>query len=210
MARIAAVLVMSLVLLALLIPAALAQAQEPRVGVVDMAKVLEGYKEFQDSDQQYKTFLAERQQQLQERMAVRLLSEEELKEYQNLKAVAAPADEQKKRLEQLRAVAETRENELNTLSRLPSPSEEEKKRLSDLKAVADKSSAEIEQLQKRLSDEINARNKELSEKLNQKIEAALAAVAKDKRVDLILAKDAVLYGGRDLTDEVLTKLNAAS
>jgi Skp family chaperone for outer membrane proteins len=201
---------MSLVLLALLIPAALAQAQEPRVGVVDMAKVLEGYKEFQDSDQQYKTFLAERQQQLQERMAVRLLSEEELKEYQNLKAVAAPADEQKKRLEQLRAVAETRENELNTLSRLPSPSEEEKKRLSDLKAVADKSSAEIEQLQKRLSDEINARNKELSEKLNQKIEAALAAVAKDKRVDLILAKDAVLYGGRDLTDEVLTKLNAAS
>lgn len=210
MGKITAVWVMSLLVGALLVPAALAQEPEPRFGVVDMAKVLEGYKDFKDSDQQYKTFLAERQQQLDEGMAVRLLSEEELKEYQNLKAVAAPADDQKQRLEQLRAVAETRENELNSLSRLTSPSEEEKKRLSDLKTLADKSSAEIEQLQKRLSDEINARNKELSEKLNQKIESALAAVAKDKRVEFILAKDAVLYGGRDLTNDILTKLNAAS
>jgi len=206
-ARIAAVLVMLLALAALVAPAA-AQESAPRIGVVDMPKVLDGYNEFKDLDQQYKAFLAERQQQLQERMAVRLLSKDELKEYQNLKATAAPSEQQKQRMEELRKVAEARENELATLSRLPNLTENEKKRLSDLNATADGSAAEVEQLQKRLSDEIGARNKELSDKLQKKIEAALAAIAKEKRVDVILAKEAVLYGGRDLTSDVLAKLNA--
>lgn len=210
MAKRVAVLVVLLLVGVLLAPAVRAQEQESRLGVVDMTKVLDGYKEFKDSDEEYKRFLADRQQQLQERNTVRLLREDEMKEYQNLKAVAAPTEEQKRRLEQLRAVAETRENELNSLSRLPTPNDDEKKRLSELKASADQSSTEIEQLQKRLSDEINARNKELSDKLNRKIESALAAVAREKRVDFILAKDAVLYGGRDLTNDVLTKLNAPS
>lgn len=210
MAKRLAVLVVALALASLAAPGVLAQEPAaPRLGVVDMAKVLEGYKEYQDSDAQYKQFLRDRQQQLQERMSVSLLSEEELREYQNLKAVQAPTEEQKKRLEQLLAVAETRESELNELARLPTPSPEEKQRLDDLRAQADKSSKEIEELQKQLSDEINQRNKELSESLNSKIESALAAVAKEKHVDYILSKDAVLFGGRDLTNDALAKLNGS-
>jgi outer membrane protein len=206
--RVMAFLVVSLMLAALVAPSAVAQQQTPKLGVVDMAKVLDEYKEFKDADAEYKKLLAARQAQLQDRMAVRLLSADELKEYQNLQAVVAPSDEQKKRMEQLRAVAQTREDELTGLQRVTSPTEDQKKRLAELQGLGDKSSQEISQLQQRLSDEINARNKELSEKLNKKIEAALEAVAKDKRMDYILAKDAVLYGGRDLTNEVLAKLNA--
>jgi Skp family chaperone for outer membrane proteins len=208
--KLVAALTASLILLALVASGAAAQQQEPRLGVVDMAKVLDGYKEFKSSDAEYKAFLTERQQQLQERMSVRMLGDDEMKEYQNLKSVTAPTAEQKQRLEQLRAVAETREKELTDLQSVASPTDEQKKRMADLAAVADKSTKEIEDLQKRLSDEINQRNKELSEKLNSRIESALAAVAKDKRVDFILAKDAVLYGGRDLTDDVLAKLNAGA
>jgi Skp family chaperone for outer membrane proteins len=204
-----AILVMSLLLAALVAPAAVAQEQALKLGVVDMAKVLDGYKAFKDADAEYKKLLSARQAQLQDRMAVRLLSEEELKEYQNVQAVVAPSEEQKKRMEQLRAVAQTREDELTGLQRVASPTDEQKKRLTELQTLGDKSSQEISTLQQRLSDEINQRNKELSEQLNKKIEAALEAVAKEKRMDYILAKDAVLYGGRDLTDEVLAKLNAA-
>lgn len=210
LAKQVACLVVALMIAALVAPFALAQEQAPRLGVVDMAKVLEGYTEFQASDAEYKQFLRDRQGQLQQRMSVRLLRDDELKEYQNLTSVVAPTDDQKRRLEELRALAEKRENELNGLSRLSDPTPEEKQRLTELQAVADKADEEISGLQQRLADEINQRNKELSEKLNQKIEAALAAVAREKRVDYILSKDAVLYGGRDLTDEVLAKLNPSA
>jgi len=200
-------LAVSLIVLALAAPGSMAQ-QEARLGVVDMDKVLSEYKEFQASDADYKKFITERQQQLQERISVSLLTEDEMKEYQNLKAVTAPTPEQKQRQEQLRATAETREKEFNDLQSAAAPTDEQKKRLAELQALADKSSKEVQDLQKRLTDEANQRNKELSEKLNQRIETALAAVAKEKRVDFILAKSAVLYGGRDITADVLAKLNA--
>jgi len=205
-------LVVSGVIVALAATAALAQEPERpvRMGVVDIAKVLDEYREFQESDAEYKQFLRERQQQLQERMSVRLLLEEELREYRNLKALAAPTEEQKRKIEQLRAVAEARHNELDALLRVAGPTDEQKQRLGELQALADKADQEIIELQKRLSEEINQRNKELSERLNQKIEAALAAVAREKRLDFILAKDSVLYGGRDVTEDVLAKLNPST
>lgn len=209
MIRVATILAVAIIVAALAAPTAPAQAAEPKIGVVDMAKVLDGYKEFQDSDKIYKDFLRERQQQLQDRMSVSLLSDAELKEYQNIKAATAPTQEQKQRLEQLKAVAEARQNELDTLSRATNPTDAEKQRLAELKALSDKSSADISQLQQRMSDEIAKRNKELSENLNKKIESALAAVAAEKRLDYILAKDAVLFGGRDVTSDVLAKLSPA-
>jgi Skp family chaperone for outer membrane proteins len=207
--RLAAVLALVIAVAALAASAAQAQAAPPKIGVVDMTKVLEGYKEFQESDKIYKDFLRERQEQLQDRMSVSLLSETELKEYQNIKAATAPTQEQKQRLEQLKAVADARQNELDTLSRAATTTDAQKQRLAELRAMSDKSSADIAQLQQRISDEIAKRNKELSENLNKKIEAALSAIAADKHLDYILAKDAVLFGGTDVTADVLTRLNPA-
>jgi len=204
----AAILIACALIATLAAPSALAQERAPRVGVVDMSKVLDGYKEFQASDQQYKAFLRERQVQLAERASLRLLNPQELKEYQNLKQVTAPSDEQKRRIEELKAVADTREKELTGLQAVTTPTEEQQKRLAELNDLQEKSNAELAQMEESARAEINQRNKELSDQLNKKIEAVLAAVAKDKRFDLVLAKDAVLYGGLDITDAVLAKLNA--
>ena len=206
----AAVLIACALVAALATPLACAQERAPRLGIVDMAKVLSTYKEFQESDRQYKDFLRERQGQYAERATLRLLRPGELKEYQNLKAVTAPTEEQKSRMEQLRAVAETRETELRSLLSEANPTDEQKTRRAELQDLARKSDPELEELRKRMNDEVDQRNKELSDTLNRKIEAALAVVARDKRLDFVLAKDAVLWGGVDITDDLLAKLNAGA
>ncbi|AZR73972.1 hypothetical protein BBF96_11565 [Anoxybacter fermentans] len=48
--------------------------------------------------------------------------------------------------------------------------------------------------------------KELEQKLNQEIEAAVKEVAKEKRLDIILYKQSVRYGGVDITQDVINKL----
>ena len=206
----AAILIACALVATLAAPSALAQERSPRLGVVDMSKVLDQYKEFQASDQQYKAFLRERQMQLAERASVRLLNPEEIKEYQNLKQVTAPSEEQKRRMDELKAVAESREKEFSALQAVTGPSEEQQQRLAELNELQEKSSPELAKMEESAREEINQRNKELSDKLNKSIEAALAAVAKDKRLDSVFTKDAVLYGGLDITDAVLAKLNAGS
>lgn len=190
--------------------AATADDRPARIGVAEMSKVLEGYKEYLDSEKIYRDFLDERQSRLTERSGLRLLTADELKEYQSVKAVAAPTDAQKKRIEELKAEAEKRESELKGLQALTAPTDEQKKRTAELQALADKSATEIQAMQESMGKEIGDRNKELSEKLNKKIEAAFAAVAKDKRLDIILNRENVLYGGINVTTEVLAKLNGGS
>lgn len=69
-------------------------------------------------------------------------------------------------------------------------------------------------LEKKLSEEFKAKQTEYrkmqiteSEKINNDIITAIKTIAKDKSIDMVLAKGAVFSGGTDLTEEVLGKLN---
>lgn len=190
-------------------PHALAQERALRVGMLDIVKIQDQFKEFQQATAQFNAFARERQAEVIERAGLRLLNADELKEYQNLKAVVAPSEEQKLRIEQIRAVAETRENELKMLQTAANPTDEQKKRLAELDNLAQASQPEIDALRERVGKEIDDRRGELSERLRQKIDSAAAAVMKEKRIDLVLDKQ-IVFGGVDVTGDVLAKLNAGS
>lgn len=71
-------------------------------------------------------------------------------------------------------------------------------------------------LEKKLSEEFKTKQTEYrkmqvteSEKINNDIITAIKTIAKDKSIDMVLAKGAVFSGGTDLTDEVLGKLNVS-
>lgn len=79
---------------------------------------------------------------------------------------------------------------------------------------AGKSSDEVAKMQKKFEDElkpkkakVEALDRELSGKIKKQIEAAIAQVAKAKAVPTVVDKAVVLYGGTDLTDDVLKQLN---
>jgi outer membrane protein len=77
-----------------------------------------------------------------------------------------------------------------------------------------KTKAEIDKMTKRYEAELRPEkeaveklDKELSAKLKRQIEAAIQDVAKAKGYSVVVDKQVVLFGGEDITDDVLKKLN---
>lgn len=82
------------------------------------------------------------------------------------------------------------------------------KELTD-KLEQDKAGLSQEELQKRsmeISGEIGKQKQELSKQLNDSMDQALAAVAKEKGLTIILYKNGVAQGGTDVTDDVVKKM----
>lgn len=82
------------------------------------------------------------------------------------------------------------------------------KELTD-KLEQDKAGLSQEELQKRsmeISGEIGKQKQELSKQLNDSMDQALAAVAKEKGLSIILYKNGVAQGGADVTDDVVQKM----
>ena len=82
---------------------------------------------------------------------------------------------------------------------------------------ANKSAAELEGLQRRLQTEIDTEVKKLQAniqgmegQLEHEIDGAIKAEAATHKVDVVLMKQAVLFGGIDITDGVVKRLAATA
>lgn len=90
---------------------------------------------------------------------------------------------------------------------------DDQKKLEEAKK-AKKPEDEIAKMQKRFEEDlkpkksrVEALDRELSGKIKKDIEQVIADVAKSKGIATVLDKQVVLYGGVDLSDEVLKRLN---
>lgn len=79
---------------------------------------------------------------------------------------------------------------------------------------AGKSEAEINKMQKKYEDDlkpkkarVEALDRELSGKIKKQIESVIAQVAKSKGIPTVVDKQVILYGGTDITSDVLARLN---
>ena len=61
-------------------------------------------------------------------------------------------------------------------------------------------------LQQKAYQEYLTVKQELEDELNQEIERAVAEVVKEEKISLVIYKQAVRYGGTDITDLVIEKL----
>lgn len=86
------------------------------------------------------------------------------------------------------------------------------------KASADKSVTEAQKLQKQKDAEkkfAEEKNKaeeianSLREKMEEQMDAAIDAEAKSQKLDLVLSKEVTFFGGKDITDSVLKRLNSS-
>ena len=79
---------------------------------------------------------------------------------------------------------------------------EQNKTETEIQMLAEQMRLEIEPEAKKLEAESNKK----SEEIEKQIEAAISAVSKSSKYDVVLVKEAVLYGGVDITDEVIKKV----
>lgn len=72
----------------------------------------------------------------------------------------------------------------------------------EIQMMAEQMRLEIEPQARKLEDDTNKR----SEEIENNIKLAIDAVAKENKYDVIMIKEAVLFGGTDVSDVVLKKL----
>lgn len=198
----------ALLLGGLLLSAGLASAQTAAVGLVDTGRVAQEYKAMQALNEQFNTFQREREQKLMERQRVMLLPEADATKYFDLKQVAAPTDATKKQLEDLESLAKQREERFRALGEKQGRTADEQKEFDDLNQLYAARVNDLRALQEDMSKEVQAKREELTKLITTSLETAIKSVAAEKKVTLVIAKEAVLYGGLDITEEVLAKLNA--
>jgi Skp family chaperone for outer membrane proteins len=196
-----------------------AQAQSaPAIGTVDMGRINAEYQAIQQLTTQYQGFVREQQAKFEDRGKTRMLNDAELKEYMDLSQFGAPTEANKQRLTALAQESDTREKRLAELER-KTRDEAEQKEYDGLSGIAKVRGPELAKLEDDLTQAVSAKREELLKVITDSVNAAVKAVAEQKKLTVVVAKAVidpnggsaplVLYGGTDITDDVLAKLNAA-
>ena len=195
-------------LAAVLLAPGLAQAQQPAVGTVDTGRIATEYKGMQALNLQYNDFQREREQKLMDRQRVMMLVDADYTKYLDLKQAAAPTESTQKQLTDLETSAKQREDRYRALADKRDRTAEEQKEYDELNKVYNQRMGEMRVLQDSLAKEVQAKREELTKTITTSLDTAIKTVAEAKKLSLVIAKEAVLYGGTDITNEVLEKLNA--
>ncbi len=206
-----AVFCITLLALAAALPVGAARAagsNPPVLAYVDMDKLSAGYKGMQDLNQQFQQFRAQKDAELERQHKARLLNDEERQEYLDLATVAAPTEQRDKRMKELEELSNQRERRLFTLREKKDRTPDEETEFQQLNAIYEKRMSELAKLQHERDQAVTAKYQELSKIITDSVDAAVKVVAEEKKLTIVLRKEVVLWGGVDITDDVLAKLNA--
>ncbi len=193
-----------------LVPGA-AQAQnapQPTVGMVDVQKAFNDYKVTTTSNDEINKLVATLKRELDLRAANRLLSDAEIQELVKVVNKTPQTDADKQRIDELEKTSKARDEELNSLSNKTDLTEQERTRLRELKELSNKNDASGRTLAEDYSQQIDKRKSELSDKITADLKAAIAKVAQARGLATVVDKIAILYGGVDLTEDVIKELNS--
>jgi Skp family chaperone for outer membrane proteins len=177
-------------------------------GVVDMERVRAEYRQMEQLNQEFQEFQWEQDRQLQERHKTRMLTDAERQEYSDLSTMAAPTETRSERLQELEALSEERERRLFELREKEQRTPEETAELEELNPRYEIRMRELAAVQAEFQASRRAKMDQLSTLLQNNLNAAVKEAAEESRLVLVLVKDSVLYGGVEITDAVLEKLNA--
>jgi Skp family chaperone for outer membrane proteins len=139
----------------------------------------------------------------------RYLSPAERKELDDLKAQKSVSDKDKNRIAELEAKSDNQDKEFQGLAGREKPSDTEKARIKELaKAREDANSWLQGEIDKR-SQNLHDLESKVLEEMQGKILGIVSQISEKENLTMVVDRQAILYGGRDLTPDVLTKLGAA-
>lgn len=182
-------------------------AGEFKLGVVDIDRVRQEYTEVKSASAQVEGMKASLDSLLNERQRNKLLSLPELEELIKLVQMEKPTDKDKQRVLDLEKRGSELAAELDGLRAKNPLSDGEKARLAELTGIETKNTSEIESVRAKYYVDVQNKNDELVSKLTEKMNAEIAKIAQEKGIAAVIGKNLVIFGGTDITDELLTRLN---
>lgn len=193
--------------MALLGTIAMAADSTPKIGVVDLDKLYKDaprVKQYTDQLNVFKDSLAAK---LDIRGQNLMLDENEIKELIDLKAKQAPTEKDTARIKELTDAERARDDQFKLLSGKSPLDDTEKGKLKQFQDMQQKSKDTGTALAKDYDNQLSSKMQELNGQAEKDVQDAINKVAEAKGLTMVVAKAAVLLGGIDITDDVISKLD---
>lgn len=184
-------------------------AADPAIGTVDMAKV---YTEA-PRIKQLRERLEQRSKEFESRLDIReqnlMLTEEQVRELIDLKMKPSPTDKDKARIQELTDIERSLDEQLKNLQNTPQDklTDTEKTRLKELTDLQTASKTAGGQIEKDYNSQLQNEARELEAKASEEISAVIKQIAESKKLAYVVDKAVVFFGGTEITNEVIAKLD---
>jgi len=183
-----------------------ARAAAGPLGYVDIQLVFQQSPVAQEVKKQGEQLKAQLDNQLAIEKDTLGLTEAERTELNTLLAKASPSDQEKARLAELRGKTAKLDEELRNLRQKPIPTDTEKARLQELTQLFSTAETKLGTDRETLQGQLDQKVDELMSGLRDKILKAVEEVGKDQGLAMVVDKQARLFGGDDITSQVVNKL----
>jgi len=145
---------------------------------------------------------------LQELEDFAFLSQENFLEVLQIHELSQPLSEEKAaRLEELRNLSADKLEQFLELRAKPDRTAEEQEKFNSLRDVAEARQQQLAELEQQILDEYGRKLQQARDVLLQEVEKVITQYAQDHGYDLVLDAAWVLYGGEDITDLIIDRLN---
>lgn len=194
-----------------------ATASEPRIGVVDVQRVTTNAPRMKQFSEELKALERSLAAKLDLRAQYLMLSENEIEEFIDLKTNTKPTGADNNRIKALADVERTRDAKLKQLQGIKDLNTQEKTELKALQGIQQKSQESGKTMSKDYYNLYQSKSQELSTKADSEMKAVINKVTEAKGLSLVLSKqialpdgtaaDTVLFGGVDITDDVISRMD---
>lgn len=184
-----------------------AMAADQSIGCVDYQKVFSEYKKTKSSNTELSTLVEGLNTQFAAVQQHRLLDANDRKQLLDLVVKTGRTDKDAELLKSFDDREKALEQELQTLQSKNPPTEQDRVRLKELMDRATKVEDDLAKMNDDFTKQIKAKNDDLTNLIHDDIVKAVDVVAKEKKLTLVFDKTTVLFGGVDVTQAVIDKLN---
>lgn len=188
-----------------------AAADAPGLGiaVVDLGKIQQEYVELRSLEQDLGNWLQGRRSHLDELGNFAFVSSKDFEDVAAiLRKTGASSEEDKKRMAELRDISDAKDKRYRELLAKPDRTAQEQEEYNSLYEIYEARQKEIEQLGVQFAGELHTMRQQAIGVLMPKVKDAIEAEAKAQNFDYVFDADIVFFGGVDITDSVIARLNA--
>src|SRR6266851_3090797 len=181
---------------------------EISVGYVDIQKVLQDSPAAVKARKDAEDLKTQLQGQLALQGDLLFLTSAEQDELKALQSKAQPSDKEKARIADLQKKSRDAETELLALQQKSNPTDAEKSRMAELLNLRSQNTTRLQAAQQKAQEDLDKQAGTLMEGLQDRILKIVEQVATQEKLSMVVDKQARLYGGRDITELVVSKLKS--
>lgn len=181
----------------------------PSVGFVDLGQVTDKLKGTEDWKVMVRSFDDMRMRyrtEMQDLTKQRYLIAAEREEIKNLRAKTKPSDAEKARIKDLEEKSAKMDQEFQSLATVEKPNPTQDARLKELTSTREKAIDLLKDEEQKRAAELQGKEGELLDNQQKKVLKIVEQVAANKDLALVVDRQLILFGGVDLTPDVLKKI----